>query len=160
LRFLLPALALAAALGGAALASTGGVDQLNVPVIKACVKERSGLVRILLDGGSCRKHERTVTWGSGGGRGATGPTGPSGPAGPAGSALGSIDSLDGVACTRDGTAGTIDLTYDSAGHVVLTCTPGSGGGGGGGSVTGLRINEFMTGVTGAASDEFVELMNT
>jgi hypothetical protein len=53
------------------------------------------------------------------------------------------------------------VSYDASNHVVLTCTAsggGGGGGGGGGSAT-LVINEFMTGTTGAASNEFVEIAN-
>jgi hypothetical protein len=53
------------------------------------------------------------------------------------------------------------VSYDASNHVVLTCNPsggGGGGGGGGGSAT-LVINEFMTGATGAASNEFVEIAN-
>jgi predicted extracellular nuclease len=52
----------------------------------------------------------------------------------------------------------VSLAYDASGHASLTCTVGGGGGGGGGSPT-LVINEFSTGVTGAATNEFVELYN-
>src|SRR5204863_369392 len=53
------------------------------------------------------------------------------------------------------------LAGQSSGHrratgaAVIKCVAGSGGG-----TADLRINEFMTGSTGAASNEFVELVNT
>jgi hypothetical protein len=68
--------------------------------------------------------------------------------------LTSLDGLDGLPC--DGGEGTVDLTYGAGGAAVLTCVP-SGGGGGEADVT---VNELMTGVTGAASNEFVEIVNT
>jgi Lamin Tail Domain len=90
----------------------------------------------------------------------TGARGPTGPKGDSGGSLSSIAQLNGVACTAGTAAGTVAVSYDASNHVVLTCNPtgGGGGGGGGGSAT-LVINEFMTGVTGAASDEFVEIAN-
>jgi Lamin Tail Domain len=39
-------------------------------------------------------------------------------------------------------------------HAVISCS-----GGGGGQATGIKVNEFSTGVTGAATNEFVELVN-
>src|SRR5206468_12116452 len=90
--------------------------------------------------------------------GAQGPAGPQGPKGDPGSA--SLDGLQGSACTAGGTAGTVDVTWDASRHAVLTCVAGTGGGGGGGGGTvGVRINEVETGVTGAASAEFVEIVN-
>jgi hypothetical protein len=49
----------------------------------------------------------------------------------------------------------VDLTYDEGGHAVLTCVASGGGG-----EADLTVNELMTGVTGAATDEFVEIVNT
>ena len=92
-----------------------------------------------------------------GARGATGPAGPKGDAGaqgPPGPGLTSLESLNGVACHLGGTAGTASLTYDAGGVATLTCVTG-----GGGSSGDIRVNEFMTGSTGAASNEFVELVN-
>jgi hypothetical protein len=63
-----------------------------------------------------------------------------------------------VACNLAGVAGTADLTYDASGVATLKCVT-SGGGGGGGGTGDIRVNEFMTGSTGAASNEFVELVN-
>jgi hypothetical protein len=92
-----------------------------------------------------------------GARGATGPPGPkgdAGPQGPPGPALSSLESLNGIACHLGGSAGTASLTYDASGVATLTCVTG-----GGGSSGDIRVNEFMTGSTGAASNEFVELVN-
>jgi hypothetical protein len=50
------------------------------------------------------------------------------------------------------------VAYDAAGKISLTCVAG-GGGGGGGTPAALRVNEIMTGNVGAASDEFVEIVN-
>jgi Lamin Tail Domain/Collagen triple helix repeat (20 copies) len=98
--------------------------------------------------------------GAAGAKGATGARGPTGPKGDPGTggSLSSIAQLNGVACTAGTAAGTIAVSYDASNHVVLTCNPTGGGGGGGGSAT-LVVNEFVTGVTGAASDEFVEIAN-
>ena len=78
--------------------------------------------------------------------------GPAGPAGPPGPGLTSLDDLDGLPC--NGGAGTVDLTYDGADQAALTCVHCRGGGG---DAT-LSVNELMTGVTGAAIDEFVEIV--
>jgi hypothetical protein len=95
--------------------------------------------------------------GARGATGATGPkgeAGPQGPQGPPGPALSSLESLNGIACRLGGTAGTASLTYDAGGVATLKCVTG-----GGGSSGDIRVNELMTGTTGAASNEFVELLN-
>jgi hypothetical protein len=100
--------------------------------------------------------------GDAGDRGATGAAGPAGragatgPQGPAGPALSALESLNGIGCHAGGHAGTVTLTYDASGVATITC--GSSGGGGGTSA--LRVNELMTGSTGAAANEFVEIVNT
>jgi lamin tail-like protein/collagen triple helix repeat protein len=96
--------------------------------------------------------------GAPGAKGTTGPTGPTGPAGGAGESLASLEALDGVACTVQSKGGTVSLSYDADNHAVFTCVV-AGGGGGGGNSAKVRINEFMTGVASAASNEFVELVN-
>jgi len=68
--------------------------------------------------------------------------------------LTSLEELDGLACHAAGQAGTISVSYDAARRAVLTCT-----GGGGGEAPGIKLNEFSTGVSGAATNEFVELVN-
>jgi hypothetical protein len=92
--------------------------------------------------------------GPAGAPGPAGPAGPAGPQGPPGPALASLESLDGIACHLAGAAGTVSLTYDAGGVAALKCVAG-----GGGSSGDIRVNEFMTGSTGAASNEFVELWN-
>jgi hypothetical protein len=92
--------------------------------------------------------------GARGATGASGPKGDAGPQGPPGPALSSLESLNGIACHLGGTAGTASLTYDAAGVATLRCVTG-----GGGSSGDIRVNELMTGSTGAASNEFVELVN-
>ena len=82
--------------------------------------------------------------------------GATGPQGPAGAGLTSLEGLNGLACHAGGQNGTVSLAYDAAGHASLTCTTGGGGGGG---TPQIVINEFSTGVTGAATNEFVELYN-
>jgi plastocyanin len=52
--------------------------------------------------------------------GAVGPTGPAGPQGPSG-VIASFDNLAGLACTRNGTAGKIQLSYDTIGNAALRC---------------------------------------
>jgi predicted ribosomally synthesized peptide with SipW-like signal peptide len=87
--------------------------------------------------------------------GAQGPAGPAGPPGPKGDpgsgGLASFEDLNGLPCT-DGSTGTIAVSYDSAHHAVLTCVTSSG-------QAVVRINEFTTGVTSAATNEFVEIVN-
>src|SRR6185312_3328776 len=66
----------------------------------------------------------------------------------------SLESLNGVGCHLSGAPGTAALTYDADGVATLKCVPTSGG-----SSAQIRVNELMTGSTGAASNEFVELVN-
>jgi Lamin Tail Domain len=61
-----------------------------------------------------------------------------------------------VACTAAGASGTIEISYDSGRHAVLTCVAAEGGGG----PAPLRINEFSVGTTSSLGDEFVELVNS
>src|SRR4029078_1122417 len=63
-----------------------------------------------------------------------------------------IDQLSGTPCHAG--AGTLAIAYAADGTATISCASG----GGGGSAT-LRINEFMTGTTGSAADEFVEIVN-
>jgi hypothetical protein len=167
---------LAAGLLAGAFAQAGlqGIDTSTT--IHACRLVPSGLVRIVGEPSDCRRHERHLSWnvkgpagqqgppgppgasgaqgpaGPPGAAGPTGPPGPSGPAGPPGPGLSSLDDLDGLAC-QDG-AGTVDLAYDGAGIATLTCATGGGGD------AAMSVNELMTGVTDAATDEFVEIFNT
>jgi len=195
-RVLLLVLPLALA-AGVALAAQPGARRPSSAVINACVKKKSGLVRVVASANACKRGELPLSWNVKGPAGARGPTGaagaagptgpagppgaagpkgdrgdtgpagapgpaglrgPTGPQGPAGPPLSSLESLNGIACHLSGVAGTSTLSYDSNGVVTLKCVTSGGGGGGGGSGD-IRVNEFMTGSTGAASNEFVELVN-
>ena len=181
-RVAIVATCLAAGLLAGALAHAGLQTIDTSTTIHACRLVPSGLLRIVSEPSDCRRHERHLKWnvkgpagpqgppgpqgaagpqgpaGPAGPQGAAGPTGPAGPAGPQGPegppgpGLSSLDDLDGLAC-QDG-AGTVDLAYDAAGKASLTCVTGGGGD------ALMSVNELMTGVTGAASDEFVEIVNT
>jgi hypothetical protein len=169
---------------GVALAAQPGTQQASSAVIHACVIKKTGLVRIVSASARCRRGESPMAWnaqgargaagaagaagpqgpagpagaagpkGDAGAQGAAGPAGPQGPAGPAGPSLPSLESLNGVGCHLAGAPGTATLTYDAGGVATLKCVPS-----GGGSSAEVRVNEFMTGSTGAASNEFVELFN-
>src|SRR5437763_13197891 len=96
---------------GVALAAQPGGRQPTSAVIHACVKKKTGLVRIVNASATCRRGESAVAWngqgargpeGAPGAAGAAGPkgdagsagaVGPAGPAGPAGPSLPSLESL-------------------------------------------------------------------
>ncbi|HSC48775.1 MAG TPA: lamin tail domain-containing protein [Gaiellaceae bacterium] len=172
---------------GVALAAQPASRQATNAVVNACVKKKTGVVRIVTARRACKKGESPLAWnvqgpagirgangsagpagpagpvgpagptgakGDAGARGPTGPAGPAGPKGDAGPALPSLESLNGVGCHLAGAPGVASLTYDAGGIATLKCVPS-----GGGSSAEIRVNEFMTGSTGAASNEFVELVN-
>jgi Lamin Tail Domain/Collagen triple helix repeat (20 copies) len=166
---------------GAAVAAHGTAHKRANGVIWACAKKEGGRLRAVAGPGRCRRGEQQLSWnvqgpagpagppgatgsagpqgdagpaGAAGARGPTGakgPTGATGPVGPPGPPLASIDQLNGTPCHNG--AGTLSITYASDGAATITCATG-----GGGSAV-LRINEFMTGTTGSAADEFVEIVN-
>ena len=104
--------------------------------------------------------------GSTGTAGPPGPPGPAGPAGPAGppgprgetgSRLDSVEDLAGIACSAGSATGTLSVSTEPDGRVVLTCAPHVPSDG---AAPGApRVNEFMTGAPGAAADEFIEIVN-
>jgi lamin tail-like protein/collagen triple helix repeat protein len=174
------ALALALA-GGAALAAQTTVHRRHSGVINACVQRHTGRVRVVSGPNACRRGELPLAWnaqgpagppgpaGAPGANGAPGPAGPPGaagsqgppgatgsrgPTGPAGAQITSLDELNGSTCHAPGGTGTLSITYGADGTAVIKCVAGGGGGPG-----DLRINEFMTGITGDAQYEFVELYN-
>jgi hypothetical protein len=147
--------------------------------INAC-RFPGGWLRVVDNPSGCHKFERALRWniagpagpqgpagaaGAAGATGATGPAGaqgaqgppgpagPAGPAGPPGAGLASLDDLDGLPC--NGGTGSVDIAYEAGGDAALTCVTSGGGG-----EAILAVNELMTGVTGAASNEFVEVANT
>jgi hypothetical protein len=90
-------------------------------------------------------------------RGAQGPAGPQGPKGDPGTGLASFESLDGLPCTLAAQSGAISVSYDSAGHAVLTCAVSQSPPP---PTTALTVNEVETGGSSSAADEFVEIVNT
>jgi lamin tail-like protein len=162
---------LAAALAVAAGAAFATAAREAAEPIEACVKKASGAIRIVAATSSCAKTERRLAWSSGEGGppgpaepagpagppgplGPAGPPGPAGPQGPAGTRIGALEDLSGIACHSSTGDGTISITYDSLGRAVLACAAKAGG-----RTAVVRINEFMTGTSGFAGDEFVELVN-
>ena len=189
-RLLLLAAVVPALAAGVALAAHGSPHKRANGVIYACARKTNGRLRVIKAPGSCLRTETAISWnargpagpqgptGPAGDRGATGPqgaqgiagnpgspgaTGPAGPpgatgqrgaTGPAGPALGSLDQLAGTPC--HGGTGTLAISYAADGTATLACSTDGGGGGSG----DVRVNEFMTGLSGAASNEFVELYNS
>ena len=95
------------------------------------------------------------TAGPAGPQGAAGPQGPAGPQGEPGRGLLSFEDLIGLPCSVTGSTGAIAIRYGAGNEATITCLlPG-----GGGPSSALRVNEVMTGLTGAAANEFVELVN-
>jgi lamin tail-like protein/collagen triple helix repeat protein len=176
---------LAAAPAGGAVAVT--VRSHETAVIHACVA-RTGRMRLVTQSASCRRNERPVSWnvrgpqgdpgpagpagaagadGAPGANGADGAPGPAGPAGPPGqigergpqgpkgdpgTGIEALETLNGIACRAGGRNGTVALTYDASAHAVFTCSANA-------SNAVVRVNEFSTGTTASATDEFVELFN-
>ena len=170
-RALAVGLCLAAGLAVGTIATAGLQLASESSTIYACRHIPNGQLRVVGGPSDCRKYEQLLSWNSTGPTGppgATGPAGPAGPSGPAGlvgppgpagppgppgSGLDSFDDLEGLTCNAG--AGTIDIEYDDGGHAMIVCASGGGGGD-----ADLSVNEFMTGVTGAAANEFVEIVNT
>ncbi len=77
------------------------------------------------------------------------------PQGEAGRGLTSFDELAGLPCTASGGVGSVSIRYGTGNEAMIVCTVA----GGGGPASVIRVNEVMTGMTGAAANEFVELVN-
>jgi hypothetical protein len=173
---LLCALVLALA-GGGAFAAHATAHRHHSGVINACVNRHSGRVRVVAGPNACRRGEQPLAWnvqgpsgppgptgadgapgpagppGAAGAQGPPGATGARGPTGPAGAQVASLDDLNGSTCHAPGGTGTLSVVYGSDGAASITCVTGGGGS------ADLRINEFMTGMTGSAQNEFVEIYN-
>ena len=182
LRAFLLTLLVAAPVGGAVAVAPSPHDATSV--IQACVRQ-DGRLRLVTTTSDCRRTERPISWnvrGPQGAPGLPGPEGPQGPAGPAGAdgapgadgaagppgpqgergpqgpkgdsgtSIDALERLNGVACRAGGRNGTVTLTYDTSAHAVFTCTA---------TLTDatVRVNEFSTGTSASATDEFVELVN-
>jgi Lamin Tail Domain len=172
-RTLIVAGCLAAGVTAGAFAHTGS-SVSGSDVIQACRHMPIGIVRVVDDPAHCFPHELHLMWnvqgpagpqGPPGPKGDTGPAGPAGPpgaqgppgpAGPPGTGIDSLEDLNGLACSAPTGAGTVEVGYDDLGRAVLTCVAG----GGGDDKAHVRINEFMTGTTGASTNEFVEIVNS
>jgi hypothetical protein len=143
------------AVAGVALAE-GGIPGPD-GVINACRKIEGGRLRAVPSAARCRSSERPLRWNVRGPVGPGGPAGPPGPAGPQGepgSGLTSFDALAGLPCTVGSRSGAIAIDYDAvSGDAHIRCVmPAS-------PSALVRINEFATGVEGALTDEFVEIVN-
>jgi hypothetical protein len=124
----------------------GGIAYATIPsssnVYNACMLKGIGTIRLIdkaLPSTNLMSHcvdgkELEVSWNQAGQPGTQGPkgadgekgdTGEQGPQGPAG-ALASLDSLNGLACTRNGQAGTGQIAYDANGVATITCVIASG----------------------------------
>jgi hypothetical protein len=141
------------AVAGVALAQ-GGIPGPD-GVINACRKIEGGRLRAVPSVARCRSYERPLRWNVRGPVGPAGPPGPAGPQGEPGPGLASFDGLTGLPCTVGPRSGTIAIDYDAVSgdaHIrcVLPAPPSAP----------VRINEFSTGVEGALTDEFVEIVNT
>lgn len=183
LRALVLTLVAAAPAGGAVALTRVPHDDASA-VIQACV-HKGGRIRIVARPTDCRRREHAISWNKSGPQGepgppgpagadgtpsaagAQGPPGPPGPQGPSGpqgergpqgpkgdpgTSIDALERLNGVACRAGGRNGTVTLAYDSSAHAVFTCTAET-------AEAAVRVNEFSTGTTGSATDEFVELYN-
>jgi len=163
--------------GGGALAAHATAHKRHNGVINACVNRHTGRVRVVAGPNACRRGEQPLAWnvqgpagppgpagvdgapgpagppGAPGAQGPAGPAGARGPTGPAGAQVSSLDDLNGSTCHAPGGTGTLSVAYGSDGAASIRCTTSGGGS------ANLRINEFMTGLTGAAQNEFVEIYN-
>ena len=141
------ALALALA-GGAALAAHTSGHRRHSGVVNACVQRKTGRVRVVAGPNACRRGEQALAWNIQGPAGARGATGPAGPQ------LTTLDGLNGSACHAPAGTGTLSISYGASDGVAsIVCAVAHGGS------ADLRVNEFMTGMTGSAQNEFVELYN-
>jgi hypothetical protein len=151
--------------GGAMLAERG---EDPAPTIRACARSNDGRLRAVDPAAPCRRKERPLEWniqglkgdegargpeGAPGPAGADGPPGPAGPPGAPGPGLTSLEGLDGLVCHAGAQDGKTSVSYDTARRAIITCVVT------GAQAPDIKVNEFSTGVSGAATNEFVELVN-
>src|ERR687888_1026797 len=140
------------AAAAASVAVAGGGIPGPDGVIHACRKVEGGALRAVRAGVRCRTGERALRWNV---QGPVGPQGPPGPQGEPGPGLASFDELASLPCTAGANTGAIELAYEAGtGIVTIRCAVAAP------APAHVRINEFSTGVEGALTDEFVELVNT
>jgi hypothetical protein len=144
------------AVAAAGVAFAGGIPGPD-GVIHGCRKVEGGALRAVRAGVHCRVGERALRWNVRGVAGPEGPMGPQGPPGPQGEpgpGLASFDELAGLPCTAGANTGAIDLAYEAgSGVATIRCVVPAA------PPAQVRINEFSTGVEGALTDEFVEIVN-
>ena len=166
---------LAAGLLAGAFAQAGLQAIDTSTTIHACRLVPSGLVRIVGEPSNCRRHERHLSWNGQGTSWSAGTPRPTwcerrarpsrtsrpgraagtrtvGPAGPPGRVCHPSMTWTGWPARAEQAPSTWLTT---AGVATLTCVTGDGGGD-----AAMSVNELMTGVTAAATDEFVEIANT
>ena len=148
--------------GATMLAARAGDDP--TATIQACARLKDGRLRAVSTGATCRRAERPLEWnvqgpkgdegppGADGAPGVAGPPGPPGPPGDPATGLTSLEGLDGLACHAGAQDGKTLLSYDTARRAVITCVVTA-------QASSINVNEFSTGVSGAATNEFVELVN-
>jgi hypothetical protein len=140
------------AVAGVALAE-GGIPGPD-GVINACRKIEGGRLRAVPSVERCRSYERPLRWNMRGPVGPVGPPGPAGAQGEPGPGLTSFDALAGLPCVVGSRSGMIAIDYDAvSGDAHIRCVLPSA------PSARVRINEFSTGVEGALTDEFVEIVN-
>lgn len=139
---------------GGTIVAAGAVDGTDPPTITACARLKDGRLWVTSPDALCRHNESALEWNVQGEPGPMGPPGPAGPPGQPGPGWSSLDDLDGLACHAGGQDGTTSISFDAAQRVVITCVVA-----GGTEPPAVKVNEFSTGVSGAATTEFVELFN-
>jgi hypothetical protein len=127
-------------------------DEGPTTTIQACARLKDGRLRAVNTGATCRHGERPLEWNIQGPEGDEGPPGPPGPPGDPAPALTSLEGLDGLACHAGAQDGKTSVSYDSERRAVITCVVTA-------QASAIDVNEFSTGVSGAATNEFVELVN-
>jgi hypothetical protein len=136
------------------LATVVGVASARIPdadgTIHGCRNTSTGVLRVIGSRAHCRAAEKRLDWNVRGPRGATGPQGPQGEPGPA---IESFQELAGLACTLGANQGAIEISFEAGGDARIRCVLPPA------PATAIRINEFSTGVDGALTDEFVEIVN-
>lgn len=139
-----PAVLLAvAALAASAAALAGGGKELD-DSIHACALEKGGKLRAVGGPELCHYNERPLVWNV------------QGPKGDPGTVLESVDQLSGLSCKIGTLQGSTSIELTAEHQVLIRCVlvgePAK--------APSLHVNEFMTGAAGAATDEFVEIVNS
>jgi hypothetical protein len=136
------------------LATVAGVALAGIPdadgTIHGCRNTSTGVLRAIGTHAHCRASEKRLDWNARGPRGLTGPPGPQGEPGPA---IASFEELAGLSCTLGANEGTVEISFEAGGEARIRCVVPPA------PAAAIRVNEFSTGVEGALTDEFVEVVN-